>query len=383
MTAPTTNTPRVLVGSDFFTPHWTGIVKSIANVIESLTGEIEFTVVTSRYSSELPAQERIGNSVVFREGVFVFLSRCAYSWRAIIRFIREVPRHDAVLISSPCSNVLPFSIIAKLCGKRLVIFHQGDLILAQGFFNRVLEGVFFVSTTIGLALADLVSTFTADYAETSSVLRWFKHKFRPLMVPVCLAPPPQQLSPLLQRAVELKQQGRILFGLAGRFVAEKGFDILLAAVPRILEKVPNAHFVFAGETNISYESTFHDLKSQVERYSDRFLMLGLLRDEELRAFYEAIDFIVIPSRSDCCNLVQLEACTCGKPSVCADIPGARHLVRTSGFGAIFAKEDPIDLADKIADVVARRDELLPRHAIVLQMLDTKARMLDFKDALLG
>lgn len=378
-----TSPPRLLIATDYFYPHWTGIAKAMLNLIQKVGSRTKFTVLTVRYTPELAAEETIDGARVIREPHFVKISRSCYSWRILWRFWRELPNHDVALINSPSSNVLPFAVLAWLRGVPFIVFHQGDLILTGGLLNRVLENVFWYSTYIAGKLAKRVSTYTRDYAENSVVLKHFLDKFQPQLMPLVIEkttrPPSEKLAPL----EKVRSQGKIVLGFGGRFVEEKGFDVLLDAIPTIIERHPNVHFAFAGETKIFYENFYERLKGRVEQLSEHITMLGLLDSVDLVYFYQGIDFILIPSRSDCFNLVQAEACYLGKPSLVSDIPGARHLVRSTGFGVIFPKENPAALADAVTEALSRRAEIQAQYPKVQAMFSDESVVESFQSLLQG
>jgi glycosyltransferase involved in cell wall biosynthesis len=163
-------------------------------------------------------------------------------------------------------------------------------------------------------------------------------------------------------------------------VNEKGFDVLFKAIPQ-METNKKYVFVFAGEVKMSYEDTYEKLKSLMEPIQDKVFILGLLNDAELLSFYKMIDIIVMPSRSDCFPLVQAEATIAGAPSICADIPGARMLVKTTGYGVLFAKENDRDLAEKLDEVIEDPKQFRKNHSKVLQMFDINANTRKIADYL--
>jgi glycosyltransferase involved in cell wall biosynthesis len=114
------------------------------------------------------------------------------------------------------------------------------------------------------------------------------------------------------------------------------------------------------------------MKGELERLKEHLTFVGLLKDEALSWFYHLIDFIVIPSRSECLSLVQIEGCLSGKPSICSNVPGARDVVKSTGFGLIFESENTVDLADKLVQAVEQRDELLSRFPALQKKFDIDA-----------
>lgn len=365
---------RLLLVTDFFYPHWTGIAKSVFNLTKALHDAFAITVLTVRFDKGLKKQETISGISLVRSDYLFTISRSKYSVAIIIDFIRLVGRTDCVLINSPSANIVFLSLLTKLFRKKLLIFHQGDLILPVGLHNRIIEKIFDLSCFFSFSLADTVSTYTTDYAKHSRVLKPFLKKFTPIILPLPLE---KAAGERLQEVEELKKQKKIIFGFAGRFVAEKGFDILFRAIPQVLAQVPNAHFIIAGQ-EMSYEDFFGKNQALFQTVKKHMTFLGLLHGKALQQFYADIDCIVVPSRSDCFNLVQAEAMLQGTPAIVSDIPGLRYLVKESGFGMTFASESPEALADVLVRFVAekssiKRHEKRLRELLTFELLVQKAK----------
>lgn len=359
---------RVLITSDFFYPHWTGISKSIYNLTQTLNNDFNFTVLTVRFDKKLYREEIIKNTRVIRCDYIFSFSRAKYSLSLISMFIKLLRMNDAVLINSPFTNILPITLLTKIFGKKLIIFHQGDLTLPKGLLNRIIEYVFDVSTHISFILADTIATYTRDYAVSSRLMKYHLSKFSPVFLPVMVENNnlKSETQILLKK---INKKNKFLFGFAGRFVEEKGFDILYEAIPIVIKQIPNAHFIFAGETKMVYEHFFEKNANKLQTIKKHVTFLGLLKENNLSYFYQSIDFIVVPSRSDCFPLVQAEAMRCGKPAIVSDIPGARFLVQKTGFGLLFKKNDAQDLAKKIIRITSLKSQLTQNYHLVKKILD--------------
>ncbi len=358
---------RLLLVTDFFYPHWTGIAKSVFSLTKSLQDTFAITVLTVRFDNKLPRHEILDNITIIRSNFLFTISRSKYSLAIIGDFLRRLGSTDCVLINSPSANIVFFSLLAKMFGKKLLIFHQGDLILPPGLPNKIIEKVFDLSCFISFSLADKVSTYTTDYAKHSRVLHPFLKKFIPVLLPVVLQSKEDNESPL-ETIESLQKQKKIIFGFAGRFVEEKGFDILFQAIPHVLEQLPNAHFVIAG-AEMSYEDFFGKNKALFDQVKKHITMLGLLDDSGLQTFYRGIDCILVPSRSDCFNLVQAEAMLCGTPAIVSDIPGLRYLVKESGFGMTFKSELPDVLVEAIITFEKNKQEIRKNEKKLREILD--------------
>jgi D-inositol-3-phosphate glycosyltransferase len=70
--------------------------------------------------------------------------------------------------------------------------------------------------------------------------------------------------------------------------------------------------------------------------------------ERLADFYRAADVCLVPSRTESCGLVALEAAACGTPVVASAVGGLRSLVDDGHTGFLVASRDPDDWAAPIA-----------------------------------
>ena len=357
---------RLLLVTDFFYPHWTGISKSVFSLTKSLQEKFAITVLTVRFDKRLAKQETKESIQIIRSDYLFTISRSRYSLSILWDFLKTITQTDVVFINSPSANIVFFALFAKLFGKKLLIFHQGDLILPPGLVNSIIEKIFDLSCFFSFLLADKVSSYTSDYAHHSRVLKPFLKKFTPVLLPVVLQGKGE--SGPLETIEKLHKEKKIIFGFAGRFVEEKGFDILFRAIPQILEKLPNAHFVIAGQ-EMSYEDFFGRNKNLFEQVKKHLTFLGLLDDSDLKSFYSGIDAIVVPSRSDCFNLVQAEAMLCGTPALVSNIPGLRYLIKESGFGLIFETESSEALAQATIMFVTKKPEIMKNEKKLQALLE--------------
>ena len=116
----------------------------------------------------------------------------------------------------------------------------------------------------------------------------------------------------------------ILF--VGRFELRKGIDLLLEAIPALLQRHPQLHFRLAGDDTLQTTGgTFRDLflkrhHGQPELL-ERVHFLGFLSDDALNAEYAHCDIFVAPSRYESFGLIYLEAMRWSKPCVGSNAGG--------------------------------------------------------------
>jgi glycosyltransferase involved in cell wall biosynthesis len=229
--------------------------------------------------------------------------------------------------------------------------------------------------------ATLVTTLSDDYAQHSEFLRPVLAKTEGIPPPVWL-PEPRPDAVAAWRA-QLGLEGAPVVGFAGRWVEEKGFDTLLAAIPELVERRPDVRLVYAGDHRVPYERFYDRCARLVERHRDRIHFVGLLSDQQrLAEFYAMADVLAVPSRSDCFGLVQVEAMLSGTPVVVSDIPGAREVVTRTGLGRVVTAGDPHALADGLQAVLDETDRYSDARARVLEAYDPE-RALDAYERVLA
>jgi glycogen synthase len=109
----------------------------------------------------------------------------------------------------------------------------------------------------------------------------------------------------------------------GRLVYEKGFQLALDALPKVIEQVGDVRFLVAGSGTHEAE-----LKAQSQRLGldEHGTFLGWIGDDVLHSLYRIADLCVVPSIYEPFGLVALEAMASGCPCIVADTGGLREVV---------------------------------------------------------
>ena len=135
----------------------------------------------------------------------------------------------------------------------------------------------------------------------------------------------------------------LTIGALGRLVHQKGFDVLLRALPAVAAQSP-VRLVIAGEGELRPE-----LEAAAEGLPVSFP--GALQGPEAVAdFLRSLDLFVMPSRYEGLPNAVLEALACGAPVVATDVPG---MAEAAGEAArMVPAEDPHALAEAILSSLA-------------------------------
>jgi glycosyltransferase involved in cell wall biosynthesis len=145
--------------------------------------------------------------------------------------------------------------------------------------------------------------------------------------------------------------------MAARFASEKGVEVLLNAMPHILEQFPDAQVWFAGpyENIMGEEAYFQRLAATIQTLQRQgaWKFMGSLDPAQMAAFYPNIDVLVIPSlnSTEAFGLVQIEAMINGAPSIAADLPGVRQPVKRHGMGKVVPIGDSQALAQAVVEIM--------------------------------
>jgi len=372
---------KILVFLTYYHPHWTGLTAYAKRLAEGMAARGHtVTVLTAQHEKSLPLRETHNGVNIVRLPTTGRISRGVLMPSFPTTTARLIAQHDLVQIHTPMLETVFVTALARLQGKPSVITHHGDLVMPAGLFNQFVGFTTRTAMTIGLHLSNRVTVHSQDYANHSDFLRPILHKLDAIYPPVEIpAPQPDEVAAWRR---ELGLEGKKLIGFAGRFVEEKGFDYLLQAVKLTVARIPDAHFVYAGETNVVYEHFFDQWKPMLDANRAHITTLGLLRDpQKLANFYAMCDLFALPSRTDCFPSVQIEALLSSTPLVSTDIPGAREVIKVTGMGKLVHPRDPQALVEGFAEVLSNPEPYRPTCERVRQVFNTD-KTLDIYEALM-
>jgi glycosyltransferase involved in cell wall biosynthesis len=122
----------------------------------------------------------------------------------------------------------------------------------------------------------------------------------------------------------------------GRLVYEKGFHLLIEAIPHIVSEFPDIQFIIAGRgpeaPNLFQQAVSLGVLDHVH-------FPGFISDEERDCLYHAAKCAVFPSLYEPFGIVALEAMLAGCPVVVADVGGLREVVRHGKSGVTVYPDD--------------------------------------------
>jgi len=160
----------------------------------------------------------------------------------------------------------------------------------------------------------------------------------------------------------LKQQlglaGATAVGFIGSFYAYEGLDLLLAALPLLLQRRPDVRLLLVGG---GPQDAALRAQAQALGVADKVVFTGRVPHAEVQRYYDLVDVLAYPRHSMRLTelvtpLKPLEAMAQGRMLVASDVGGHRELIRDGETGSLFRAGDAAALAQAIGDLLARRAE---------------------------
>ncbi len=141
------------------------------------------------------------------------------------------------------------------------------------------------------------------------------------------------------------------FGIAGRFHPQKDFETFFRAAAKVAENHPDCRFIAVGKGLVNDNDELAGLLQTVELPADRVELRGPVDD--MAAFYNDIDVLVLSSRTEGFPNVVAEAMSYSNPVIATDVGDAAAIVE--GCGIVVQPQN----AEQLANAMEKMTELSP------------------------
>jgi len=364
---------KILEVLTYYRPWVSGLTIYVERLSRALVEQgHEVTVLTSQYDPALPRNETMHGVNVVRVPVAFRISKGVIMPGFGPMAWKLARQTDVMHLHLPQFDAPGLATRGRLLRKPVVLTYHCDLQLPVGFFNKVVDKVVqFQNQTAG-KLADVVATYTRDYAMHSPYLSQFVDR------KLVIIPPPITLDPASDEVVRAFHEkhalgDRPVIGISARLAAEKGVEVLLHALPRVLEKYPDLLVLHAGPyKNILGEEAYANrLAPLFEQFKAHYKLLGTLQGDELTAFYRNLDILCICSlnSTESFGLVQIEAMRNGVPVAACNLPGVRQPVTMTGMGEVTAIGDSDALAEALIRILDDREQYVRSPELISESFD--------------
>jgi phosphatidylinositol alpha-1,6-mannosyltransferase len=144
----------------------------------------------------------------------------------------------------------------------------------------------------------------------------------------------------------------------GRVCERKAQDVVIRALPLVLEQQPDVRYVIVGLP--VDQQKLEDLSRQVGVF-DQVVFAGKVSQQELPEFYNLSDLFVLVSRRtnqgdvEGFGIAVLEAALCGKPAIVSRHSGLEETIINGETGLLVPPEDPQATAQAILKLLGDDD----------------------------
>lgn len=146
-------------------------------------------------------------------------------------------------------------------------------------------------------------------------------------------------------------------GCFGRVRHQKGTDLFVDAMIRLLPSHPDWIGIIAGRTTAEHSGFEAELRERIAEagLTDRIRFVG--EHTDIERWYQILSLFIGPQRWEGFGLTPLEAMACGIPVVATDVGAFSELIVEGETGSVVAIEDldaMIDASDSLMHDTARR-----------------------------
>lgn len=152
---------------------------------------------------------------------------------------------------------------------------------------------------------------------------------------------------------EKSDDSLITVGVVSRLEPIKGMDLVVPAFAQAAEENPRLRLLIVGDGS---QRALMQRQAKDAGIEERVEFAGRQPQPSLQSFYDRIDILLMPSRSEGFGLTAIEGMARGCVPIVANVGGLPEVV-TPDCGLLHEPESVSDLANKIASIATDKDNL--------------------------
>ena len=318
---------------------------AIKNVTDRLP-EFDFDLITSRFSSDVPLYEKIGNVNVYRVGNF--LSRFSFllpkNFLPIAVFFkarRLIAQHGPydLIHAYQASQAAGGGWLLKWAYPRipfLVTVQEGKILTSQSMLTRFFRNFIFKKADH----ATVISNYLAKYVASQNK-----------NLPVTIIPNGVDLNKFPVSSFQFPVKDKTVITVS-RLVEKNGVKDLIEAIAVVAKKIPDVRLMVIGDG---------DLKTDLIKRSESLGMennvsfLGEIDNNLLPHYLAKAMVFVRPSLSEGLGISFLEAMAAGVPIIGTPVGGIIDFLEDGETGLFCKVKDTQDIGEKIIRILSDKE----------------------------
>ncbi|HLD07229.1 MAG TPA: glycosyltransferase family 4 protein [Candidatus Nanoarchaeia archaeon] len=332
---------KLLIATDSFLPRWDGIARFLSEIIPRIAADFQVTVVAPGFPGEeveMPGIQliripvfgfSIGDFTPARFRLRLIKKACAEAdiiWTQTIGPIGGAAIHYGRKLRKPVIayiHSLEWELVTKSIGARhlkSMVYHALTKRIAQRLYNQC-------------------TILMVPSQEISEIITW--EGIRTVKTVVRMGTDIRRFTPAQSKRLAKQQLGldmdRQVIGFVGRLGREKDPRTLYRAFIRLRKHYP-VHLLVVGKGVQELEALFQGKQG----------VTWVPKTAEVEKCLQAMDVYVLPSLTETSSLSTIEAMACGIPVIVTEVGALKEYIQDRYNGVFFRKQDPVDLAKKIA-----------------------------------
>lgn len=306
----------------------------------------EVSIFTTSVDSKDHIEEFEGMRI-YRYGTNLRLNKAFFGWK----LFTKPAQHDVDIVhikfTTPPGTLAGWR-YAQAKYKPYVITYHGDSQPNYGNLIRRVGLTLFDNCIVDRVLsgAGRIIARSNEYVMQSRFLA--RHQDKITVIPCAVYPEEIELpysKEECKKRLSIPTDEKIIL-FVGNLINYKSPDLLVKAMPMIIEKVPSARLVLLGEGSMQHD--LHKIAKELNVVNDvRFA--GHVVGESKALYFNAADVFVLPStgRTESFGNVLLEAAAAGLPIVVSSLDTFSAFIKDGYNGLVAQIGDAASLADKI------------------------------------
>jgi glycosyltransferase involved in cell wall biosynthesis len=323
---------KVLVLATTYPPKVHGAAIAVKRLAEVMANRGHRVVVVTRWNSGKSKPESSRNlhvSPIRMRGRSDITLVVRLLSRASLKVRNDRP--DIVHAHGNVAGIVALMLKLRYGTTYIISFHQLDVFNSSNKIDtsvkRRIVRILMKITSQHAAKVQVPSELVAS--EFSRLLNIEQSKFLVVPNPVNIRPPDDS-SP------QTSHKGRFILSVC-LLMPRKGVDILLRAMPPILQDFPDLQLMVAGDG--SQRHYLEGLALEL-RIAHRVRFLGFVTGRELSDLYSSCLIVVNPAREELFGMTMAEAMFFAKPVVASETMGAKSLIKDGENGVLVPIDDP-------------------------------------------
>lgn len=298
---------------------------------------------------------------------------------ALRRIVGLLRRERVSLLHTHTSKAGFLGRLAARLARTPAVVHTPHGHIFYGYYGRAVTALFVALERVAAPLTDRIVVLTEREME--------EHLERRIGRPEQFVVIPSGVNLDTVRAGALpREEARRRLGVAadslllvgvGRLVPVKGFDLLVRALPAIVEAVPSARLVLVGD---GPDQARLEAEARTLGVAERLVLAGA--HDQVVPFLSAADLLVAPSRNEGLGKTLVEAMALSRPVVATRVGGIPGVVVDGETGRLVPPENPGALAAAVTELLLnpglrhRMGEAGRRRAEQFSLRVMESRLLD-------